>query len=945
MQMISNTPSQADPRIRQVDLLYQYARLPQWLVFLGAVAISALLWVHNHSTVLIGWTALMLLLTIGREVLVRRYWQSPTTSRLLLRWRALLYVGNIVTGALLALVFLYLTPLETFSLQGPVYGIAGGISLCVGIIHANRFMSFLTLLLPTWLPTIVFLLTRNDASSHYWGIMATSVFVCLMIAGVIINRSVQRTIAVNERNLALVASLEDTRRQSEELNGQLTREIQQRRKAENSLRESHDILEQRVSQRTAELEETTEALRASQHQLNLALEASDLGLWDWKLDSDAIYDSRLKEIFGIAPNSNSTVFGDLKPLVHPDDMAKVRATLIKHMKDQSVPYRAEYRVKHAAGHWVWVEDSGRAVERDENGRVLRMLGTRRDITVAKQQEEQALLAATVFEATSEGIFILDPELKVLAVNQALTAITGYAAEELIGTVIFELKGEARDTEDFDVIGQALRERDRWQGERIATRRCGETYPQWLQMTVVRDEDGSITHYVGFFADLTVHRKTEERIRHLTNYDSLTQLPNRSLFTQKLNEAVVRARRSDESVALLHIDLDRFKYINDTLGHSVADMLLQEVASRLGDLAPDQESLARLSADEFVILVERPGNRYALTQIAGKVLEALKRPMMLGDHELVVTASIGISQFPETARDSLLVVTQANLAMQHAKHLGGGGFQFFTEDLQAYGLERLQLENQLRKALDESQLVVHFQPKLHLDSDRITSAEALVRWQHPERGLIFPGDFIAMAEETGLIVALGDRVLSMACAQASIWHRQGPASVAVAVNLSVQQLRQEHFADRVREILEEHQLPAELLELELTESMLLEHLDVVTDNIDALDAMGIKLSVDDFGTGYSSLAYLKRFPLHTLKIDRSFISELEEGAQDMAIVRAIIAMAHSLGLNVVAEGVETEWQLEFLRGHGCDEVQGYLISRPTTADAFTELLEKALDTSV
>lgn len=942
--MISTTSGQADPRIRQVDLLYQHARLPQWLVFLGAVASSVLLWGHYHSGVLIAWTALMLLLTIGREILVRRYWQSHPVSRLLLRWRAMIYLGNIFTGVLLALVFIYMTPLDTFSLQGPVYGIAGGVSLCVGIIHANRFLAFLTLLLPTWLPTMTFLLTRDDASSHHWGVMAVAVFVFQIIAGAIINRSVQKTMAVNERNIALVASLEDTRRQAEELNGQLTREIKHRRHAENSLRESHDILEQRVSQRTAELEETTNALRASQDQLNLALEASELGLWDWKLDSDAVYDSRLKEIFGVVPGPNHTALRDLKPLVHPEDMPRVRARLIEHMKDQSVPFRAEYRVRHTAGHWVWVEDRGRAVERDANGRVMRMLGTRRDITTAKQQEEQAMLAATVFEATSEGIFILDPQLRILAVNQALTAITGYPAVELIGTFVHEMDGEAQDTENYRKIGEALRDGDRWQGERVATRRSGATYPQWLQMTVVRDDVGNITHYVGFFADLTVHRKTEERIRHLTNYDSLTQLPNRSLFTQRLNETIVRARRNDERVALLHVDLDRFKYINDTLGHSVADLLLQEVAIRLGDLSPEPESLARLSADEFVILVEQPASRYALTQLACKVLEVLKRPMMLGEHELVVTASIGISQFPETARDSLLIITQANLAMQHAKHLGGGGYQFFTQDLQAYGLERLQLENQLRKALDESQLVVHFQPKLHLDSDRITSAEALVRWQHPERGLIFPGDFIAMAEETGLIVALGDRVLSMACAQASLWHRQGPASVAVAVNLSVQQLRQEHFADRVREILEEHQLPAELLELELTESMLLEHLDVVTDNIAALDAMGIRLSVDDFGTGYSSLAYLKRFPLHALKIDRSFISGLEEGAQDMAIVRAIIAMAHSLGLTVVAEGVETEWQLEFLRSHGCDEVQGYLISRPTTAGAFAELLEKALDTS-
>ena len=315
-------------------------------------------------------------------------------------------------------------------------------------------------------------------------------------------------------------------------------------------------------------------------------------------------------------------------------------------------------------------------------------------------------------------------------------------------------------------------------------------------------------------------------------------------------------------------------------------------------------------------------------------------MLIAEHELVVTASIGISLFPATARDSLQLITQANQAMQHAKHLGGNRWQFYTRQLRAYSLDRLQLENQLRKAIDEQQLMVHFQPKLHLASDRIRSAEALVRWQHPIRGIMMPGDFISIAEETGLIVALGEQVLNAACAQASRWCHQGPASVVVSVNLSVQQLRQEGFASRVRQALERHNLPARLLELELTESMLAEHSEAIVDNINALQALGVSLSVDDFGTGYSSLAYLKRFPISTLKIDRAFIAALNDAPGDDAIVRAVIAMAHSLSLQVVAEGVETEAQLQFLKENGCDDVQGYLISRPIDAEAFTTLLEQS-----
>ncbi|QJD59682.1 EAL domain-containing protein [Pseudomonas sp. gcc21] len=925
-----------DLRIRKLDLLYEYSRLPQWLILLSAVLVCFLVWERVEHTLLLGWLALILTLTLLRNLLTSRYRNSPPEARLKSSWRALFYLGNMLTGFAVTYIQIGLVPLDTFSLQAPTYSLFTGISLCVSIIYASRFLAFASFLLPAWLPTIVFFLTRsNDSTSAYWGVMAITLFCCILLAGAFINRSVTRALHADDRNLALLARLEQAHEQAKALNEQLSTEVQHRRRAEQELLESHEALEERVKQRTAELEDISRALRSSEDRLNLAIEASGLALWDWDLASDRVEHSQLETIFGLQPESQPTMLGDLRPHLHYRDIDTVRNALISHMKDQDTPYHLEYRVRHTDGHWLWVEDTGRAIERDDSGRVLRMIGTRRDISARKLHEEQALLAATVFEASSEGIIILDHRLHVLAVNRAFSDITGYAGHEVVHSLL-ERIAQSMDKSDYDKLVSTLKSTDRWQGERTGTRRNGEQYPQWLQLKVVRDERGKIIHYVAFFADLTVHRQNEEQVRYLTNYDPLTQLANRNLFTQRLNEATGRARAGNRSLVLLHLNLDRFKQINETLGHAVADLLLQQIALRLGEM--DQTDLvARLSADEFVILIEQQLERQQLEDLATRLLEEVRKPLQIGVQELVVTASIGISQFPNVARNGLHMITQASQAMHHAKHLGGDNFQFYTHLLQSYSLDRLQLENQLRKALVDAQLVVYYQPKLDLASDQITAAEALVRWQHPQRGLLLPGQFIEMAEETGMIVTLGELVLRQACAQASHWYHQGPVPVRIAVNLSVQQLRQENFSQTVRAILMESDLPARLLELELTESMLLEHLDVVARNIAELQDMGIRLAVDDFGTGYSSLAYLKRFPLHTLKIDRAFVAELEEGAQDAAIVRAIIAMAHSLGLNVVAEGVELESQLEILRDYGCDEVQGYLISRPLPAQAFARLL--------
>lgn len=547
------------------------------------------------------------------------------------------------------------------------------------------------------------------------------------------------------------------------------------------------------------------------------------------------------------------------------------------------------------------------------------------------------LAATVFEAASEGIVIFDPDYNILAVNQAFSRVTGYEQEEMVGRKVTDIASSRDARRHFQAIHQSLEQTGSWQGELVETRKNGELYPQWLQLSVVRDVAGDMSHIVGFFADLSARRESEERMRYLTHFDELTGLANRSLFKERLREANQRVRQGGRSLALLHINLDRFKLLNDSLGHEVADQLLKQVSRRLSSAMPEADTIARLSGDEFAVLFDAYGNLSSLTRVTSRLLAKLRTPISVAGHELVVSASVGISLLPDSAREISALVSQANIAMQHAKHLGGNNFQFFTESLQASTLERLQLEIQLRKAIEENQLEVFYQPKLSLETGRLDAAEALVRWRHPARGMVPPGDFIGLAEETGLIGSIGEIVLREACRQACEWQRQGLAPLRISVNLSVHQLRQGKLVSLVRQVLEETGLEPRYLELELTESQLLDSVEHIISTFQQLRELGVKLAIDDFGTGYSSLSYLKRFPVDYVKIDQAFIRGLGEGTEDAAITQAIIAMAHSLGLKVVAEGVENQAQLDFLKANGCDEVQGYLISRPLEAEALAALL--------
>jgi diguanylate cyclase (GGDEF)-like protein len=455
--------------------------------------------------------------------------------------------------------------------------------------------------------------------------------------------------------------------------------------------------------------------------------------------------------------------------------------------------------------------------------------------------------------------------------------------------------------------------------------------------MVKNQDGQVTNYVAIFSDITERKASEEHVHHLAHHDALTNLPNRMLLMERLSHALAHAHRHGQMVAVMFLDLDRFKNINDTLGHTVGDQLLKSVAERLSECVREDDTVARLGGDEFVIILEKVSGIRDVAGIAQKLINALEQPVMLERQELFVTTSIGISVYPDDGDSADILIKHADTAMYRAKAQGRNNSQFYIADMNERALERLTMENSLRHALERSEFLLYYQPQVDIRTRSITGMEALLRWQHPDFGLVLPSRFISIAEETGLIVPIGEWVLRTACFQNKAWQDAGLPRLHVAVNLSARQFKQPNLVDVVSQTLADSGLESRYLELEITESIAMEHAEETLARLNELKAMGVSISMDDFGTGHSSLSYLKRFPIDTLKIDQSFVQDVLLDSQDAAIAAAITAMARSLKMKVVTEGVETKEQIGFLREHDRDEVQGYYFSHPLPAEAFADLL--------
>ena len=659
--------------------------------------------------------------------------------------------------------------------------------------------------------------------------------------------------------------------------------------------------------------------------------------WVWVVDRDGRYSyvsPQVKALLGYEPEEviGRTPFD----LMSEEEAERVRRLFAAATREGKVIESLENVNRHKDGYPVVLETSGVPIF-NAAGELQGFQGIDRDITARRQAEAELRLAASVFDGTNEAIMITDRRGTILRVNRAFADITGFSAEEAVGQTPRLMSSGCHDDAFFGDLWTSLRETGRWQGEIWNRRKSGERQLVWQSISSLRSEEGGISHYIAVFSDITERKVTEERVRHLAHYDVLTDLPNRLLFDERCAHALERAHRNRCLVGILFVDLDRFKHINDSLGHPIGDRVLREVGERFVHSVREEDTVARLGGDEFIVILEEIRSATDAALVAAKLLRVLEKSLEVEGYELRTTASVGISLYPQDGQDVTTLVKNADAAMYRAKAKGSNTYQFYTRDLTASALERVVLENELRRALEQDELTLFFQPQFSLRENRLIGAEALIRWAHPKKGLVTPDRFIHLAEESGLIVPLGEWVLNEATRQLAQWRGDGLVLDHIAVNVSPAQVDRQDFVAMVRQTLSETAIAPQQLELEVTESFLMANAGPDVSVLEELRSLGVSFAIDDFGTGHSSLSYLKRLPIDRLKIDRSFVRDIPQDPNAEAIVRAILALGRSLQITVLAEGVETREQLAFLVGEDCDGVQGRLFGEPMSASEFSSFV--------
>ena len=676
----------------------------------------------------------------------------------------------------------------------------------------------------------------------------------------------------------------------------------------------------------------TDQIREREARLNLALWGSGDEFWDWNIRDNSLYRLGANQLFGQGSVETMSTDEWRNNSVHPDDLPRVQQMLQEHIVGRAEIYDSEHRIRGTNGDWIWVRSRGKVVERDEAGSPLRMAGTARDVTAARKAERERRVALEVLRSMGEAVAVIDLDFGFISVNPSFSRITGYSEDEVVGLNSSLLDSSQHSPDFYRRVREILERTGHWAGEMWQRRKDDEEFLGWIEMSEVRDSLGVRSHFVAVVNDITDKKRAEQELRYLANYDTLTGLPNRALLSERLGRAIVRARRQETRVAVLFLDLDRFKDINDSLGHAAGDRLLKAAATRLQATVSASDTVARLGGDEFTVVLEDVENVSAVERMAREILLAFASPLDVDErHDVNITPSLGISLYPDHALVPTDLLKFADTAMYQAKAEGRNTYQIYNETMDAEARHRASIISALRKALDRDEFHLVYQPRMSLSDGSITGVEALLRWNSPELGEISPAVFVPLAEESGLILAIGNWVIREACARLEAWRRLGLLDLSVGINVSVLQLLRGNLADYLETMLHAHGLPADRIELELTESMVMQNAQQATAVLNALRGVGVSLAIDDFGTGYSSLVYLKRLPIDTLKIDKEFVDDLTRDPDDEAITSTIITMGHSLGLNVIAEGVETEEQLDFLREHGCDEIQGHWLSRPLGAE--------------
>ncbi len=684
-------------------------------------------------------------------------------------------------------------------------------------------------------------------------------------------------------------------------------------------------------------------LKQLNERLELSLMSSGDEVWDWDIKNSQLH--RLNKEVHWSRLADFSESKDFLDFVFDQDLARFNHTLVEVLKGKQEYLDMMIRVRGSEQDWVWVVVKGRVVERDEDGRATRLIGALHNIDQIKRTKERLRLIATSFENTFDGVWISDANKRILSVNKAYCSIRLVSEEDILGERVSLAFVKGQDDKLENMMWDVLDKLGHWQAEMWDVRSTGEAYPMEISIDAVKDENDIVTNYVGVFSDITFKKQAENELRQLANYDALTHLPNKTFLYALLQQALHHCRQTESKAGIILLDLDDFKDINDSLGHSVGDKLLKIIAERIKKQLDESDVLARIGGDEFAIMVDSAANSDLLADKAVKCLEALQKPFLIDEHALKIGVSMGVAQYPEDGQDVETLIRNADTAMHHQKRVGKAGYQFYSHEMNRRLLERIELDTNLRHAIVNDEFILQYQPKITVDKRQCEGMEALVRWIREDGQFVSPGLFIPFAEDSGLIVEIGELILRKACVETKPLFSSGKMPGRLAVNLSAKQFVQDNIVDRIMQILLETKFDPRWLELEITEGAVMHHTDSAIEKMRHFRAIGIELSIDDFGTGYSSLAYLKQFPVSTLKIDRSFIIEIQHTEADQKIVGAVVNLAHSLNLKVVAEGVEEEEQTSILKRLNCDVIQGYFYSKPLILDDLSAFVDNWAQTKI
>lgn len=693
------------------------------------------------------------------------------------------------------------------------------------------------------------------------------------------------------------------------------------------------VMGREVTERAAVLGDLVEQRRRLREVERIA----GMGYWAFFPDEDRLdWDDGSAAILRGTPSDLAPSVAAFRARIHPDDLQDYLEALVKLR--EAGHFRCCFRFLRPDGRWVHLCSQGVALF-DDDGRIVRVEGYIQDVTADRAREKELLLAATIFDHAVEGICITDGENRIVSVNPAFSAITGYSLDEVLGEDPRILKSDRHPKSFYEDFWRVLLSEGRWQGEIWNRRKSGETYPEWISVSVVRHDDGTPQNFIAVFRDLSALSFRDSGIMLPSYSDPLTQLPNKSLFVDRVSQELAEAKREERHFGVVCLDLDRFKNLNDSFGHFLGDQFLQQVAQRLLERSSPTDTVARFGGDEFGILVREARTASDVAQRADSFLRVFRRPFDLDGRSVFISASAGVSLYPEDGGDVDTLLRKADLAMYRAKELGGNQTSFFTEELGARTSRRMQLETHLRQALVRGEFELFYQPLIHLVRRNLTSLEALIRWNHPTMGFTPPAEFIDLAEETGLIIPLGDWIMKAVCSQLRRWRDEGLSDFRIAINLSPRQFNRPGLVDHLCRVLEEERLRPDDIELEITEGTVIADDGSAMETLKELRRRGFRIFIDDFGTGYSSLSYLLRLPVTGIKVDQSFIRGMADDPAMRAIVKAIIDMGLTLGLEIVAEGVEDDEELALLRDMGCPVVQGYWLTPPVSPEKVRPYLDR------